>query len=54
MSQTVIICTQDELDAMVGSGIISEDDTIASLSLLFDVLLEHYGYQPGFPTNDIH
>lgn len=54
MSQTVIICTQDELGALVDSGVISEDDTIASLSLLFDVLLEYYGYQPGFPTNDVH
>lgn len=51
----IIVCTQDELDKMIDSGEIKDEETsILKLSVLFDVLCEHYGVNPHWQPNDIY
>lgn len=50
----VILCTEDELLKIIESQEVSEDSAVLNLSTLFDVLLEHYGYDSYWPTNDVY
>jgi len=52
---TILICTKDELLAIVDSGEVTEETLPIPLSCLFDILLEHYGYDPYWPApNDVY
>lgn len=45
----VIICTPDEIEKLLKEGKVTEDTQEVSLSVLFDILLEHYGYDSCWP-----
>ena len=53
-TETVIIATPDELTRMYQSGQIDGDTKSITMTQLFDVLLEYYGYDPNFPPNDVY
>ena len=53
-TEVVVIATLDELTRMYQSGEIDGDTTSITLTQLFDVLLEYYGYDPYFPPNDVY
>lgn len=50
----VILCTKDELVKIIEAKEISQEGSVLSLTHLFDVLLEHYGYDTHWPTNDVY
>jgi len=50
----VIFCTEDEIVKMIAAKEISKEGYVLSLTQLFNVLLEHYGYDTYWPTNDVH
>jgi len=39
---------------MIAAKEISKEGYVLSLTQLFNVLLEHYGYDTYWPTNDVH
>lgn len=45
----VIICTPDEIGKLLKEGKITEETQEFPLSALFDILLEHYGYDCSWP-----
>lgn len=45
----VIICTPDEIEKLLREGKITEETQELSLSVLLDILLEHYGYDCSWP-----
>jgi len=54
-SHTILVCTEDELKALLDSGEVTEETVPIPLSCLFDILLEHYGYDPHWPApNDVY
>ena len=50
----VIIATPDEIYSLLKDGKVTEDTPCLTLSQVFDVLLEYYGYEPGFAPNDVY
>ena len=54
MSNTIIICTKDELDAMFMNGEASDEDCVLSLNNLFEFLCEHYNVDPNWQPNDVY
>lgn len=54
MSDTVIVCTPDELIDMHKRGEISSDGAVITLPILFELLCEYYGVDPHWQPNDVY
>ena len=54
MTETVIVATPEELVRLAASGEVGMEAPVIDMSTLFNVLLEHYGYEPGWPTSDVY
>ena len=54
MSDTIIICTKDELLAMHERGEIDGDGYVITMETLFEVLCEHYNVSPKWQLNDVY
>ena len=53
-SDTIVICTKDELIAMHERGEISGDGYAITMQGLFEVLCEHYGVDSHWQPNDVY
>jgi len=54
MSDSVIICTSDEMIAMHERGEISNSGRVITLPIVFEVLCDYYGVDPHWQTNDVY
>jgi|LakMenEpi13Sep09_1017268.scaffolds.fasta_scaffold14451_2 hypothetical protein len=54
MSDTIIICTTEEMLAMHERGEISDQGGVITLSILFEFLCDYYGVDPHWQPNDVY
>jgi hypothetical protein len=54
MSDTIIICTPDEMIAMHERGEISSSGQVITLPILFEFLCDYYGVNPHWSPNDVY
>lgn len=53
-TETLIICTKEELLAMQQRGEIEGEDFVITTEKLFEVLAEYYGVNPHWQPNDVY
>jgi hypothetical protein len=54
MSDTIIVCTPDELIAMHERDEISSSGQVITLPILFEFLCDYYGVNPHWSPNDAY
>lgn len=54
MSDTIIICTKDELLAMHERGEIDGDGYVITMEGLFEVLCDYYNVDPKWQSSDVY
>jgi hypothetical protein len=54
MSDTIIICTPEEMIAMHERGEISSSGQVITLPILFEVLCDYYGVDSRWQPNDVY
>jgi hypothetical protein len=53
-TETLIICTKEELVAMHKRGEIEGEGFVITTEALFEVLAEYYGVNPHWSPNDVY
>jgi hypothetical protein len=53
-TETLIICTKEELLAMHKRGEIEGEGFVITTEALFEVLAEYYGVNPHWQPNDVY
>lgn len=53
-TETLIICTKEELQAMHQRGEIGDEGFVITTEKLFEVLAEYYGVNPHWQPNDVY
>lgn len=54
MTNTILVCTPDEILKMIQSGECKPETNVLPLNKAFEVLCEHYGVDPHWAPNDVY
>lgn len=53
-TETIVICTKDEMVAMHERGEVNGDGFVIDMKVLFEVLCDYYGTDPHWQPNDVY